>query len=267
MSVPTNTEALGPPSLQDLTLRFLANRSDAVGSAVEPEAGSEVELHEVAAGFRTDPRTAWADALAALSARTDSATLPGATPADWAVLVSQPVAVHALPFALGHFPQRVKDLHPLLTGASLSALKPKTGALPLTGLSGLRAHVSQLATKHQSETMLRAAGLARAVGDLTLADELLTKAEPLKGTDYRTSWENERAALLWQQGKSEAALAAWEAMPETATSVFNRGMALLFLDRTKEARTWLMKAVEMIPEASGWNALARLYQALAEIRG
>ena len=265
MTITAKSDSFGPPSLQDLTLRYLASRSDADGSAVESEAGSEVELHEVAAGFRTDPRTAWTDAQAAL-ARTDAATLPGSVPADWVGLVSQPVAVHALPFAVGNFPQRVKDLHPLLAGAKLSDLAPKPGALPLPGYTGLRSHVSQLATKHQSETMLRAAGLARAVGDLAIAEDLLTKAEPLKGTEYRSAWENERAALLWQQGKSEAALAVWEAMPETATSLFNRGMALLFLDRAAEARRCLAKAVDMIPETSGWNALARLYLALAEIR-
>lgn len=265
MSITATSDAFGPPSLQELTKRFLASRSDADGSAVESGAGGEVEPHEVAAGFRTDPRTAWADALAALP-RTDAAALPGAIPADWAGMVNQPVAVHALPFALGSFPQRVKDLHPLLTAAKLSDLAPKAGSLPISGLSGIRSHVTQLASKHQSETMLRAAGLARSIGDLAMAEEVLTNAEPLKGTEFRSAWENERAALLWSQGRCEAALAAWEAMPETAASVFNRGMAMLFLDRARDAKASLAKAVAMIPESSGWHALARLYLSLAEIR-
>lgn len=260
------SEAFGPPSLEDLTRRYLASRSDADGSAVEFGPESEVEPHEVAAGFRTEPRTAWLDAHAAL-ARPDGATLPGTYPADWPGLVNQPVAVQALPFALGHYPQRVKDLQPLLTVGKLSELAPKASSPPWPGYAGLRAYLAQLAQKHQSETMLRAAGLARLLGDWDLAADLLTRAEPLEGTEYRSAWENERAALLWCQGRCEEALSAWEKMPDMPTTIFNRGMALLFLDRSAEARAWLAKAADMIPETSGWNALARLYLALAEIRG
>jgi hypothetical protein len=35
-------------------------------------------------------------------------------------------------------------------------------------------------------------------------------------------------------------------------------MALLFLGKTADAKPVLAKAVAAIPEASGWNALARL---------
>jgi hypothetical protein len=44
-------------------------------------------------------------------------------------------------------------------------------------------------------------------------------------------------------------------------------MALLFLGKTGDARPMLAKAVAAIPETSGWNALARLYLAVAEIHG
>src|SRR5690349_17163718 len=99
MNRATASESFGPPSLQDLTVRFLASRSDAAfATAVEPGAGSEVEPHEVAAGFRIDPRAAWIDAMAALAPRSDSTTHPGTAPADWAGLVGQPVAVLAQPF-------------------------------------------------------------------------------------------------------------------------------------------------------------------------
>ena len=62
--------SFGQPSLEDLMVRFLANRSDASTGAVEHVEG-EVEPHEVAAGFRVDPRAAWTDASDAL-ARPDS---------------------------------------------------------------------------------------------------------------------------------------------------------------------------------------------------
>ncbi len=51
----------GQPTLEDLMVRFLASRSDAAAAAVETGEG-EVEPHEVAAGFRVDPRAAWTDA-------------------------------------------------------------------------------------------------------------------------------------------------------------------------------------------------------------
>jgi hypothetical protein len=43
-------------------------------------------------------------------------------------------------------------------------------------------------------------------------------------------------------------------------------MALLFLGRFAEARVVLSRAIEELPEASGWNALARLYLAVAEMQ-
>ena len=58
---PKHPNPFGQPSLEDLMVRFLAARSDAAAAAVEPSEG-EVEPHEVAAGFRVDPRAAWTDA-------------------------------------------------------------------------------------------------------------------------------------------------------------------------------------------------------------
>ena len=74
-----------------------------------------------------------------------------------------------------------------------------------------------------------------------------------------------RAALLWHRGRCEEALAAWTALPDSPAVHFNRGMALLFLGRAAEARPMLAEAVAALPESSGWNALAQLYLALAEI--
>ncbi len=101
-----------------------------------------------------------------------------------------------------------------------------------------------------------AAGLSRLIGDFDEAEKLLP-----------TDDANERAALLWHRGKSEEALATWDAMPETPAVLFNRGMALLFPGKTIEAKAALTKAIASVPETSGWNALARLYLAVAEIHG
>src|SRR5437016_3349296 len=122
----TNPNSPGQPSLADLMVRFLATRSDAAfGSAVEPAEG-EVEPHEVAAGFRVDPRAAWNDATTPLtSGGTPSPGSPySPVPTEWAALVGQPAAAFAVACAAGNFPQRVKDLHPLLTRFNPSELRP-----------------------------------------------------------------------------------------------------------------------------------------------
>lgn len=251
------------PSLQDLMVRFLASRSDAAsGSAVEP-AGGEVEPHEVATGFGVDPRAAWTDATDALPARADKAKLP----TEWAALVSQPAAAFAVAFAAGNFPQRVKDLQPLLAKFDPAGMRPSGSQPPTQGLSGLRTWVIRETKKGQPVATLLAAGVARAIGEFDWAGELLAAAESLCTGEHRAAWENERAALLWHRGRTEEALAAWTALPESPAVLFNRGMALLFLGRLTEARAALARAVESIPEESGWNALARLYLAIAEIHG
>jgi tetratricopeptide (TPR) repeat protein len=242
------SNSFGQPSLEDLMVRFLAARSDAALAAVEPSEG-EVEPHEVAAGFRVDPRAAWTDATSTI---TTAPAPPSPLPPDFATLVNQPAAAFAVPMAAGNFPQRVRDLQPFLTNFNPAELRPTGGQAPLPGLSGLRGWIEQNAAWHP----VLAAGIARLICDFDTADELLP-----------ADAGNERAALLWQRGECASALAAWQAMPESPAVLFNRGMALLFMRRSKEAAAVLAKAAATIPETSGWNALARLYLAIAEIHG
>lgn len=247
-----------PPSLADLMTSFLAARSDAA-AACEP-VGSEVEPHEVAAGFRVEPRTAWADATATLPAT------PAALPTEWATLVALPTPAYAVPMAAGSFPQRVKDVAPLLAKFDPAALRPNAG-VPAAGLSGLRTWVVREAKKRTAMSALLAAGVARAAGELDWAAELLADAEALCTGDDRARWENERAALAWQAGDAAGALARWEALADAPAVRFNRGMALLFLGRPADARAALTGAIEALPEGSGWRDLAELYRTLAEIHG
>lgn len=252
MTRPTRTTT-AQPTIEDLMVRFFAARSDAAAAAVET-GESEVEPHEVAAGFRVDPRAAWLDATAALA--TGGNTPPPAVqpPTEWATLVAQPAAAFAVPMAAGSFPQRVKDLQPLLAKFNPAELRPSGTQPALPGFAGLRAWVAKNAQAHP----LIAAGIARTLGDFDTAASALASAPESK---------NDHAALLWQKGACAEALAAWEAMPESAAVLFNRGMARLFLGRIAEARAPLQQAVDAIPEASGWHALARLYLAVAEIHG
>jgi len=240
------------PTIDDLMVRFLATRSDAA-SAVE-HGESEVEPHEVAAGFRVDPRAAWLDATAALATGGNAPPPAVQLPPEWATLVAQPAAAFAVPLAAGHFPQRVKDLQPLLVKFDPEQLRPSGTQQPLPGFTGLRAWVAKNGATNPSV----ASGIARVLGDFDTAGKLLANAP---------SVDNDRAALLWAQGECTEAVAAWDAMPESAAVLFNRGMARLFLGRTAEARDPLQKAVDAIPETSGWHALARLYLAVAEIHG
>ena len=249
---PPNTPN-GQPTLADLMVRFLATRPDAATAAAVGPAGGEVEPHEVAAGFAVDPRAAWGDATAPVT----TGRVP--VPPEWAALVGQPAPAFAVPMAAGNFPQRVKDLHPLLAKFDPAKLRP-TAAVPVAGLGGLRGWVEKQAKAGDAAGRLLAAGVARAAGDADRAAELLAGLDgPAAG--------NERAALLWQTGRCDEALAAWDALADTPAVRFNRGMARLFLGRYAEARAVLAEAVAVLPEAGGWNALARLYLAVAEING
>jgi len=248
-----NSNPTAQPTIEALMVRFLASRSDAASAAVET-GESEVEPYEVAAGFRVDPRAAWLDAVAPITSGGNAPPPAVQIPTEWASLVAQPAAAFAVPMAAGHFPQRVKDLQPLLTKFNPAELRPGGSQAPLPGFTGLRSWLA----KNGANNPLVAAGIARTLGDFDTAGKFLTGVNGA---------ENDHAALLWQQGKCAEALAAWDAMAEAPAVLFNRGMARLFLGQIAEAKPTLQKAIEAIPEASGWQALARLYLAVAEIHG
>jgi tetratricopeptide (TPR) repeat protein len=239
-----STTSSGQPSIDELMVRFLANGSDIVES-------SEFVPHEVAAGFRVDPRAAWKDATENISVGCLRPALPvGPIPNDWAYLVNLPCTAYAVPMALGNFPQRVRDLQPLLTNFAPQNLRPSCQQSPLPGLIGLRNWI----TANASTLPILAGGLARTIGDYQLADHLL----PFDAL-------NERAALEWHRGECVAALTAWQALPDSPEVRFNRGMAYLFVGQFAEARRELSQTIELIPKSNGWHALAQLYRAVAEI--
>lgn len=260
MTRSTTSNPNGQPSLTDLMVRFLATRSDAAAAAVEPATG-EVEPHEVAAGFRVDPRASWTDAVAAIQPAAVS------IPTDWASLVNPPSAAFAVAMAAGNFPQQVKDLRPLLAKFEPRELRPSANPAATPGLSGLRTWVEREAKKATPQSLILAAGVARTLGDFDRAERLLADVEKDSTGELKAMWGNEHAALLWHRGQCEEALAAWTALADSPAVLFNRGMALLFLGRFAEAWATLTKAVAVLPETSGWNALARLYLAVAEIQG
>src|SRR5437764_3006542 len=160
MTRPNASNPSAQPTIESLMVRFLANRLDAAAAAVET-GESEVEPYEVAAGFRVDPRAAWLDATAPITTGGNAPPPAVQLPNEWAALVAQPAAAFAVPMAAGHFPQRVKDLQPLLAKFDPAELRP-SGSQPATpGFPGLRNWL----VKNGSANPLVAAGIARTLGD------------------------------------------------------------------------------------------------------
>lgn len=86
----------------------------------------------------------------------------------------------------------------------------------------------------------------------------------LQKTASGAATANEAAAVFWNDGRRTEAIAAWKAMPDSAVKAFNLGMAYLASTNASASIPQLKMAVSMLPEESGWRALASLYLALAE---
>ncbi len=232
-----------PPSIADLTDRMLKARIAEPTDAAEPE----VEPYEVLNGFRTDPRTAYVDAVAALKLL-GVKDLPSSLPPEWASYVQLLPATVAVPMAAGRFPQQVRDLGALLEGEAVHTPTPPSEA---SGFNAMRGWVK----KQDNGAAKLAAGIARSLGD-----------DPAVPTGSDAVSANERAAALWTVGDVSPAVKLWLAMPDSPVAWFNRGMCLLFTDRAAEAIPHLRKAVASLPDTTGWQHLAELYLAVAESR-
>ena len=233
-----------PPSIAELTDRMLKTQVEPLDAA-EPE----VEPYEVLNGFRTDARTAYVDAVAALKLLGETA-VPTALPPEWAGYVQNMGPAVAVPLAAGRFPQQVRDLAAVLDpDAKHTPSRPAEAV----GFNSLRSWVKKQTEGTGAGRM--AAGIARGLGD---------DATIPVGHDAVSA--NERAAALWTVGDTSPAVKLWLAMPDSPVAWFNRGMSLLFTDRAEEAVTHLKKAVSSLPETSGWQHLAELYLAVAQMR-
>ncbi len=237
------TRTIRQPSLAELTDRMIAARVSApVAVTFEPE----VEPYEVMNGFRTDPRTAYNEAIAAPKAL-GLGGLPTSLPPEWASFVQSATGSPAVPMAAGQFPQRVRDAAGLMDTSDLTAFAP-TATAPVSGFQHLRMWLAK-----QPATALTT-GLARGLGDAHTTD----------GTDAVAI--NEQAASAWLAGKHSNAVKLWGTLPDSPVASFNRGMSLLFTGNATDAIPHLQAAVETLPDASGWSHLAALYLAVARSR-
>ena len=250
------------PSLEELLGRYLARQAEAHAAGFAAGRGPEVVPFEAAPARPVDPRTAWTEAVAAIDfmqPATDRRSWP--VPPDWADLVVSREPATALAFALGNFPQAVRDVNALLQAASLALLRPNAGR-PIQAPE-LAAWADR---PHSFPQLLLVLGVCRVAKQFDRADELVRRHRGDVPAEWRPAWANEVAALAWHRGRAEEAMALWQAQAETAPVLFNRGMAALFTERPDEARTWLGKAVRQLPDTGSWHHLGRLYLALADMR-
>jgi hypothetical protein len=247
-----------PPALSDLFTEYLNGQAEAQSEGLGfAELGGEVEPYESVPVQPVDPKQAWTDALTAaelLGART-----AWTTPPDWPVLVASQEPAVALAFCLGNYPQMVRNLHPLLAGADLAALRADPVRAPAAP-----ALVEWARKAGGYPESLLAAGVLRLARQFDDAAELLHRPPP---AEWRAVHANEEAALAWHRGRADEAAALWRKQADSVPVLFNRGMAALFLGDGATAREALTRAAAVLPETTAWHHLARLYIAMASVRG
>ncbi len=245
-----------PQALSELFTQYVRNqaaaREQGLGFA---DTLGEVIPHDTTPVQPVDPALAWKDAVAAAGA----ARQTWGVPADWPQLVASQDPAVAIAFALGNFPQLVRNLQPLLTGGDLTNVRDAINRPP-----SQPALLDWAATVKDYPQKLLAAGVLR------LARHFDRAAEMLRGNDIPAEWQamraNEEAALLWHRGRFEDAAKAWAAQEASVPVLFNRGMAALFLGREADAHAALTEATAQLPETNAWHHLGRLYLALADAR-
>ncbi|MFO0849118.1 MAG: hypothetical protein U0871_11280 [Gemmataceae bacterium] len=233
-----------PPSLADLTTRYLAQQPTA-----EAVAATEFEPHEVLGAFQASAQQTWADAVAALKlCGVEPEKL--ALPPEWAAFAGRDRSPVALPCAAGFVPQSARELSALF--AIPSTPRP---AGQVAGFAGLRGWLRAAVRSKSPTLLLVAAGVAAGLGDRAEAEVLLAAAEPLCGGAWRAAWLNQQAAVEWALGGET------EAWPADAGPVaeFNRGVSALAAGRPADAISSLQAAAAGLPAGSGWPHLANLY--------
>jgi tetratricopeptide (TPR) repeat protein len=166
----------------------------------------------------------------------------------------------AVAFCLGNFPQLVRSIQPLLHASRLRLEKP-SNARPFESLE-LAKWASQTASRNEFPSNLLAVAAYRLAKDFERANQLLPHEADVP-SEWSAPWANERAALTWHRGQSKEALASWQTQDDTVPVLFNRGMACLFLNKRPDARAFLKRGVDQLPEDAAWHHLGRLYLALA----
>src|SRR5581483_5968938 len=110
-----------PQALSELFTQYVRNqaaaREQGLGFA---DTLGEVIPHDTTPVQPVDPALAWKDAVAAAAG---AARQTWGVPTDWPQLVTSQDPAVAIAFALGNFPQLVRNLQPLLTGGDLTNVR------------------------------------------------------------------------------------------------------------------------------------------------
>jgi hypothetical protein len=265
MATPSEkTHATGQPDLSDLFARYLHGQMSMQEAGFAVASTGDVVPFEAAPTQPADPKLAWEEALSVLpfySFKGKAKSLK--IPPDWSALVASQEPIVAVPFCLGNFPQMVRSLQPLLHPDKLHPAKPASGS---TGASAeLLRWAGQAVEGRQFPESLIAVATLRLAREFDRAESLLNDLSTAPA-NWRSAWDNERAALAWHRGQAKEALASWHGQAESVPVLFNRGMACLFTHQRADARAFLQKAVEHLHEDSAWHHLGRLYLALAEMK-
>ena len=264
-------------SLSELLARYLSGQAARFkeGSPA-PDLGGEVYLHDVAGAAQAiDPRLAWDEAVAALTfgGPLPSGSLPAPCSApDWKTLVASQEPALDLAFCAGNFPQMVRNLGLLLGG--IGGRQAEVSRPRSFHSDALVEWVEKVAAKSLPQTLL-GAGVLRLTQEFDRARALLRRdplarvPRPTLPAEWRAAWLNEEAALAWHAGHRDEAASLWQTHGdrEHLPTLFNVGMAALFLGRPSEARAPLSQAVARLPDDNSWHHLARLYLTLAEMGG
>jgi hypothetical protein len=254
------------PPLAELFARYLARQATAHEEGLGlADLGDEVVPFDAVPVQPVEPRLAWAEAVAVLRPfGLPADALPGPVPPDWPSLVATHEPEIALPFCLGNFPQMVRHLPALLHNPDGGA--PRVAAARAVPVPGLEEWADGVARSKDGRPTLLAAAVLRLARQFEAAGRLLDglKAVP---AGWQGVLANERAALAWHRGDAAEAAASWRGQADSVPVLFNRGLAALFLGEPAEARAALSAAASGLPEDGAWHHLARLYLALAEMRG
>jgi hypothetical protein len=246
-------------SVTELFAQHLQKQIDAHAAGLgHAEPVGDVLPHEAVPVQPVDPALAWKDAIACpkILLGRDAAQMSFDVPPEWPALVARQEPAVALAFALGNFPQLVRNLQPLLSGQMI-ALRDGPREAVACSLPGWASEAKD------EPARLLAAGVLRLARHFDAAARCL---DFTPSAQWAALHANESAALAWHRGEAEKALAMWQSQPDSAATLFNRGMANLFLGDNEAAQRSLSAAAAQLPENGAWHHLAQLYLAILRSR-
>ncbi len=251
------------PKLADLLAGYLERQADAQTAGIARQDG-EVTPYEVGPVQPLDPKLAWDEARAVLPLYGNAMPQPRKAPPHWSQLVSGHESIVAIAFSTGNFPQLMRNFHTILTQPDLAEMRPNGGqpAAPVE----LGGWAEEIARQKHYPDMLLVLGAFRLARQFDEAEAFAAIHDAGVPAEWRTAWENEKAALAWHGGRCDEARQMWDALEPTPPVLFNRGMAALFAHEFAAVKQHLSAAVAQLPASSAWHHLGRLYMTLSELR-